>query len=65
MIESQWKPRRSNFILFYYHLQSQFRAETEAKVTEQKDEEIKNVEAEILQLKSDIYNLKVSFTVLS
>ena len=35
------------------------RAETEAKITGQKDEDIKKVEAEILQLKSDIYNLKV------
>ena len=31
----------------------------EAKITAQKDEHIKSVEAEILQLKADIYNLKV------
>ena len=36
-----------------------FRAEAEAKITGEKDEEIKKVEAEILQLKSDIYDLKV------
>ena len=36
-----------------------FRAETEAKVTAEKEEEIKTVEADILQLKADIYNLKV------
>ncbi len=31
----------------------------EAKLTSEKEEEIKMVEAEILQLKADIYNLKV------
>jgi hypothetical protein len=35
------------------------RAEVEAKLTSEKEEEIKMVEAEILQLKADIYNLKV------
>jgi hypothetical protein len=35
------------------------RAELEAKTTGEKEEEIKMVEAEILQLKADIYNLKV------
>jgi hypothetical protein len=35
------------------------RAEQEAKLTAEKEEEIKMVEAEILQLKADIYNLKV------
>ena len=34
------------------------RAEQEAKITSEKDEHIKTVEAEILQLKADIYNLK-------
>ena len=35
------------------------RAEQEARITFEKDEHIKTVEAEILQLKADIYNLKV------
>ena len=35
-----------------------FRAEQEAKITSEKDAHIKSVEAEILQLKADIYNLK-------
>ena len=34
------------------------RAEQEAKITSEKDEHIKSVESEILQLKADIYNLK-------
>ena len=37
-----------------------YRAEQEARITSEKDEHIKTVEAEILQLKADIYNLKVS-----
>jgi hypothetical protein len=41
-----------------------FRAELEAKLTGEKEEEIKNVEAEILQLKADIYNLKVSAPII-
>jgi hypothetical protein len=40
------------------------RAEVEAKLTSEKEEEIKMVEAEILQLKADIYNLKVLPTFL-
>ena len=39
-----------------------FRAEQEAKITSEKDEHIKSVEAEILQLKADIYNLKVKIS---
>ena len=35
------------------------RAEQESKITSEKDEHIKTVESEILQLKADIYNLKV------
>ena len=35
------------------------RAEQEAKITSEKDQHIKTVEADILQLKADIYNLKV------
>ena len=35
-----------------------YRAEQEAKITSEKDEHIKSVESEILQLKADIYNLK-------
>lgn len=46
-------------------MEAQKKAETEAKVTGQKDEEIKTVEAEILQLKSDIYNLKDVFRKFS
>lgn len=34
------------------------RAEQEAKITSEKDEHIKTVESDILQLKADIYNLK-------
>ena len=36
------------------------RAEQEARITSEKDEHIKTVEGDILQLKADIYNLKVN-----
>ena len=38
------------------------RAELEAKITSEKDEEIKRRNEEILQLKSDIYDLKDVYT---
>ena len=41
------------------------RAEFETKKTNEKEEEIKRVEAEILKIKSDIYNLKDVFTQYS
>ena len=41
------------------------KAEQEAKITSEKDEHIKSVEAEILQLKADIYNLKDVFRKFS
>ena len=41
------------------------RAECETKKTNEKEEEIKTVEAEILKIKSDIYNLKDVFTQYS
>ena len=41
------------------------RAEIEAKKTQEKDEEIKDVESEILKIKSDIYNLKDVYTKYS
>ena len=40
------------------------RAEQEARITFEKDEHIKTVEAEILQLKADIYNLKVGKRII-
>ncbi len=53
------------FSLFAQHWHpSLLRAEVEAKLTSEKEEEIKMVEAEILQLKADIYNLKVLPTLL-
>lgn len=42
-------------------MESQRRAEYEAKLTSEKDEDIKKVEARILELKADIYNLKDVF----
>lgn len=41
------------------------RAEFETRKTSEKEEEIKKVEAEILKIKSDIYNLKDVFTQYS
>ena len=41
------------------------RAEFETKKTNEKEEEIKRVEAEILKIKSDIYNLMDVFTQYS
>ena len=46
-------------------LKQLFRAEIEAKKTNEKDEEIRSVEAEILKIKSDIYNLKDVFNKYS
>ena len=63
MTEKQWKHRKSilkfNSKIDIVILSISNRAELEAKITAQKDEHIKSVEAEILQLKADIYNLKV------
>ena len=67
MIEKLWRLRKSKSILnfvssiIFCHF-SFFRAEQEAKITSEKDEHIKSVEAEILQLKADIYNLKVEIS---
>ena len=63
MTEKLWKHRKS-ILKFNYRIGIAIlsifnRAELEAKITAQKDEHIKSVEAEILQLKADIYNLKV------
>ena len=46
-------------------MEAQKKAEQEAKITSEKDEHIKSVEAEILQLKADIYNLKDVFRKFS
>ena len=67
MTEKLWRLRKSISIQIYFtkiyfcHF-FLFRAEQEAKITSEKDEHIKSVEAEILQLKADIYNLKVDIS---
>ena len=64
MTGKQWKRRKSKKSV-YFHVQYLFsRAEQEARITFEKDEHIKTVEAEILQLKADIYNLKVEKRII-
>ena len=46
-------------------MEAQKKAESEAKKTNDKEEDIKKVEAEILKIKSDIYNLKDVYTKYS
>ncbi len=62
----QYKNRGVTTVVFaaQHWFPSLLRAEVEAKLTSEKEEEIKMVEAEILQLKADIYNLKVLPTFL-
>ena len=68
MIGFLWRHRKSihtyfSFTSVLYSLNH--RAECETKKTNEKEEEIKTVEAEILKIKSDIYNLKDVFTQYS
>ena len=66
-----WRRRKRYhwILLFHFPIFSSFvislKAEQEAKITSEKDEHIKSVEAEILQLKADIYNLKDVFRKFS
>lgn len=51
-----------NYLSVFYQKLHNERAELEAKKTSEKDEEIKRRNEEILQLKSDIYDLKDVYT---
>ena len=66
MTGKQWKLRKSKkYCSFPFILRILLnRAEQEARITFEKDEHIKTVEAEILQLKADIYNLKVEKRII-